>query len=191
MRTKLLILSLTLLLTACGSTQPSKFYLLTAKHAQKSKQVVKNQRIVGLGPISLPKYLDQNQMVTRVKPRQLRLAEYNRWAEPLEDNVAQVINDDLTTILPRFAFHQHPWKREVNLKYQVEIEIRQFDTNLQGMSVLRAKWRVRAGNSKKVIFSKVTTYRNKITDPESYDQIAAGMNQNLASLSRDIARQLR
>ena len=113
---RFLIISLVLMLTACGSTTPSKFYLLTSKQATSRPKVAKSRQIIGLGPVTLPRYLDQDQMVTRVKSQEVHLAEYHRWAEPLDDNVERVLNDDLTTLLPNYEVHKHPWKGDVNLQ---------------------------------------------------------------------------
>ena len=83
-------------LEACTST-PSRFYVLSSLSASETIAATAATQgpVIGVGPITLPKYLDRPQIVTRAGSNQLALAEFDRWAEPLQDNVARVLAENL------------------------------------------------------------------------------------------------
>ena len=87
-----ILLLLPLLLSACLSTPPSHYYLLSAHDGDQPTGVNPS---VGIGPISLPEYLNRNSMVYRREDNQLQIAGYERWAEPLTDGILRVIGLNL------------------------------------------------------------------------------------------------
>ena len=83
-------------LGACAST-PSRFYILNTLTASETIPATAAARgpVIGVGPITFPKYLDRPQIVTRASRHQLTLGEFDRWAEPLQDNVSRVLAENL------------------------------------------------------------------------------------------------
>ena len=53
----------------------------------------------GIGPIKIPEYLNQPKIVTRKGPNELTLAEFDRWAERLKDNLTRVLAKNLSNLL--------------------------------------------------------------------------------------------
>jgi uncharacterized protein len=88
-------------LGACAST-PSRFYVLNTLPASETVPATAAERgpVIGVGPITLPKYLDRPQIVTRASRNQLALGEFDRWAEPLQDNVLRVLAQNLMLLIP-------------------------------------------------------------------------------------------
>jgi uncharacterized protein len=66
-------------LGACAST-PSRFYILNTLSASETipGTAAAQGPVIGVGPITLPKYLDRPQIVTRVGRNQLALSEFDR-----------------------------------------------------------------------------------------------------------------
>ena len=91
-----LILLTMIFLSGCGgSSAPSKFYLLSslAKSDAQTRNPESPVRLaVGVGPVEVPAYLDRPQIVTRLSLNTLRLAEFDKWAEPLKDTVSRITN---------------------------------------------------------------------------------------------------
>jgi uncharacterized lipoprotein YmbA len=56
---------------------------------------------IGIGPVTLPKYLDRPQIVTFTSPYALNVVEFDRWAEPLESTFVRVLAENLALLLPR------------------------------------------------------------------------------------------
>ena len=91
-----------LTLAGCPSATESRFYLLTTlKESAPGKAVVKPLPGPALHVrVKLAKYLHRPEIVTRVGPNQYRLAEYDRWAEPLQENLSDILAENLSGLLP-------------------------------------------------------------------------------------------
>jgi uncharacterized protein len=173
-------------LGACAST-PSHFYVLNTLSASETMPatVAAQSPVIGVGPITLPKYLDRPQIVTRVGRHQLALAEFDRWAEPLQDNVLRVLAENLARLVPTDHILLHPWPRSATVDYQVSMEVRQFDGWLGGESTLLARWSILDGAERELLNRMV--HLHVPTGGRDYEAMVVAMNQMLEALSRDIA----
>src|SRR5215510_6709686 len=81
-------------LGACAS-MPSRFYILNTLPAQVPAAAAERGPVIGVGPITMPKYLDRPEIVTRASQNQLTFGQFDRWAEPLQDNVFRVLAENL------------------------------------------------------------------------------------------------
>jgi uncharacterized protein len=173
-------------LGACAST-PSRFYVLTTLPASETMPatVAAQSPVIGVGPITLPKYLDRPQIVTRASRNQLALGEFDRWAEPLQDNVSRVLAENLGRLIPTDHILLHPWPRSVTLDYQVTVEVLQFDGWLGGESTLLARWSILDGAERELLNKMV--HLHAPTGGQGYEAMVVAMNQMLEALSRDIA----
>src|SRR5512135_1083107 len=92
-------LALAVLLCACGSTAPSRFYTLSpvAVNAPMDRDPLPQGGLtVGVGPVGIPDYLERPHIVTRNGDNGLDLAEYDRWAGSLKQDIMRVLIQDLT-----------------------------------------------------------------------------------------------
>src|SRR3954465_9716490 len=93
-RVGLIAAGLALTLTGCaGSGPPSRYDVLSATAPESERRP--DGPAISVGPVTLAKYLDRPQIVTRPTPNELDVAEFDRWGGRLEDNVAQVLAEDL------------------------------------------------------------------------------------------------
>ena len=176
-------------LGACAST-PSHFYVLNTLSASETMPATAAAQgpVIGVGPITLPKYLDRPQIVTRASRNQLALGEFDRWAEPLQDNVLRVLAEDLARLIPTDQILLHPWPRSATLDYQVSMEVLQFDGWLGGESTLLARWSILDG-AEHELFNRMV-HLHAPTGGQDYDAMVVAMNQMLEPLSRDIATRI-
>ena len=65
---------------------------------------------------------------------QLALGEFDRWAEPLQDNFARVLAENLARLIPTDQVLLHAWPRSATLDYQVTVDVLHFDGWLGGES---------------------------------------------------------
>ena len=77
-------------LLGCGSDQPTRLYVLSAT-VPKSVTMSPNGVAIGVGPITLPKYLDRPQMVTGVSGNELSQANLDQWGGDLNDNITRAL----------------------------------------------------------------------------------------------------
>lgn len=178
------------LLAACA-TQPTTFYTLsTGSEPRTAPGAVEGQRI-GLGPVVLPPYLDRPEIVTREGPNQVRLAEFHRWAEPLEPLLVRTISGELYALLDAADVIPLPQRRDAPLDRVVEIDIVRLDADQAGQVALDARWWVYDGGGEKLLQSGRSQIAEAGAPPPDYDAIVAAMSRAVAAVSRDIATAIR
>lgn len=177
----------------CGTSQPSHFYLLRAlspASASGLSDTKPSSRSLGLGPVTLPKYLDRPQIVTTTGAHEVELAEFHKWAEPLSENVSNVLAENLSALLSTDRIEQYPWKSSTPVDYQIVVDVLQFDGTRGGEAVLVAWWRLVGDDEKTIITTKKTSFTQHPTSQE-YEALVEAMSQNLTGLSREIAQAIK
>ena len=96
------------LLTACGSSPPTRFYMISADSTSASPSQTSADVSVGVGPIRLPEYLDRPQIVTRGNNARIELAEFDRWAEPLDRSFTAALVDYLSAATGSGQIYEFP-----------------------------------------------------------------------------------
>lgn len=174
-------------LAGCSS-QPSQFYLLNEIPAHRvTISHVKDHLNLGLGPVNFPRYLNQPQIVTRETCNKLKLNEFHRWADSLDDNTTHVIRNNLANMLPSSTVFIYPWRRADKVEYQIRIDVTRFDADEKGHVVLATRWQIVDDINKKILKTSNRTYRDCLCEKYSYDDLASAMSQLIGRLSRDIA----
>lgn len=178
-------------ISGCTATsQPSKFYLLNS--LSSSEQAVLKDSLglaIGIGPIVLPEYVDRPQIVTRVSANELSLAEFHKWAEPLKDNIPQVLVDNLSVLMKTDQVASYPWKRTTPIDYQISIDITRFDTASDGEAHLIARWHVYGKDTRFLLDTKKSHFTAPVQGPD-YVSIVSALNQTIGDLSRSLAKSI-
>jgi hypothetical protein len=176
-----------LLVAACAETQPSRFYTLSGlPDGGAAMQGAESNRLaIGVGPISLPNYLDRPEIVRRATPNQFDLAAYDRWGEPLDDVFPRVMAENLSVLLATDRVFLLPQRRATTIDYQVEVEVTRFDADVGGPAVLSARWEIFDNDGNALVVDR-STFTETIGS-EDYGAIATAMSQTVAALSREIA----
>ena len=190
--TTVLILLCSGMLTIYGcSSKPTKFYVLTplAEVQTIPDRLNEDTLSIGVGPISLPDYVNRPQIVTKNGANELVIDEFYRWAEPLRTNVSRVLSDNLATLLVTENINKYPWNRFVHIDYQVSIDFTRFDSVIGKEATIEARWIVLTDRGRNEILRK----KSKITkeaETEHYDAIVIAESQALAELSQQIAHEI-
>jgi uncharacterized lipoprotein YmbA len=176
---------LTALTVGCASP-PSRFYTLSANIAP----VASTSKIsVAVGPVTVPASVDQPQIVVSTGANQVTFDEFNRWASPLQDNIARVVADNLVAALGTPRVTLYPQALSTDADFRVAIEIRNFESVPGKSASLDAVWTVRRTKDGKSETGR-TSAREPV--PESgYDALAAAHSRALARLCQDIADAVR
>ena len=95
---------------------------------------------IGLGPITIPGYLDRRQIVHRLSDNELAVSEVDRWAESLADNIARTLGGNLAALLPGSSYITFPWYPSEQPDLAVTVEFRRFEADAAGVLVLDATW---------------------------------------------------
>ena len=186
-----LLLTLSLLLAAgCGST-PTRFYALTPLSASGPSTPASGTDVsLGVGPVEIPKALDRPQIVTRRGRNEFHLAEFDQWAEPLEDNVTQVLAENLSVLLPASRVTVYPWDRSTDIDYQVVVKVLRFDRSAGGDAVLKARWSITGPTPENARLTGEFSH-NKRPAGDEYRATVEAMNQLLGEFSREVAAAIR
>jgi uncharacterized protein len=187
-----LVLLCILIFTAagCGTTGPSKFYVLNALAGPETGTGLDTTRpgiAVGVGPVKIPEYLDRLQIVTRSTMSSLRLAEFERWAEPLEKSIPRILAENLSTLLGSDQVAIHPWPNALQVEYQVVVEVNRLDGTLGENALLDARWTLLADKGKRIVVRKNSTISEPVSGG-SYEGLVMAQSRTLARLAQEIAR---
>jgi uncharacterized lipoprotein YmbA len=179
-------------LAACASSPPSTWYLLTALPDEHSPAGGEHQQAlaIGVGPVRLPKYLDRPEIVTRESENQLALLEFDRWAEPLTDNFASVLADNLAVLLSTQRVLLYPWVRSMPIDYQVMVTVSRFDNRPGGDVLLRARWAILRKNEQEVLTVRQSSFSETVSSA-SHEGLVAAQSRLVARLSEVIAAEIR
>ena len=180
-----------LLLAGCAHTPKPNYYVLSGPR-EVTNSAVRNGPPIGLGPITLPDYLDRPQIVTRATDSRLALSNEHRWAEPLTASFSRALLADLEQALPTQHIVLHPWRSALDIARQVQIEVTRFERGADGTFRLGARWSVSTAGSD----TGTGTRQSDIEIPleaksDDYDALLAAANSAVAALATTIATQLK
>lgn len=185
-----LLLSATFcLLAACASNAPppQRLYQLNANAA--STAPASFTRTLGIGPLLWPDYLRSRKIVLRLDANRITTLDDERWAEALEINFERSLRENLATLLQPPRLQTHPWALTDAPEIQVPIEILQLDTDTQGETLLRARWRIIKQDKSTLSPERNSEIRLQARDASVAASVIA-QSAALGRLSEEIARQL-
>jgi uncharacterized protein len=167
----------------------SHLYTLTPAPSTAAAQAPSNVSVV-VGPVSVPAYVDVPQIVLSTGPNQLAHDEFNRWASPLQSNIARVVAEDLVTMLgtPRVTLFQQA-AASTKHDYRVAIEVQSFESALGEAATLNAVWVVHRVSDGQTQTGR-TSAREAITQ-KGYDALVAAHSRAIDRMSQDIADTIR
>jgi uncharacterized lipoprotein YmbA len=185
---RILVGTFSLLLGLAGgcASAPSHFYTLSASGATPKDS---SDVSVAVGPVSIPAVVDRPQMVVNIGPNQVRLDEFNRWALPLQNNIARVIAENLTAQLGTPRVTVFPELTSADADYRAIVDVQRFDSTPGEAATLEALWVVRRMKDGKSERGR-TTVRQSTTEKD-YAALAAAHSQAIARLSQEIADAVR
>ncbi len=172
----------------CSSSQPSRFYLLSALSPSEGARDGQGMSL-GIGPIEFPKYLDRPQIVTRGSGNQIYIGEFDRWAEPLEQNFARVLAENLAELLSTDNVVPHPWKRSVRIDYHVPVTVNRFDATVGGDMVLHVRWSVSDADGNTLVRTRASRITESPASP-GFEAIVQAGSRAVQQLSRQIATEI-
>ncbi len=170
---------------SCASPA-SRYYTLSGATAPAAAA---SDLSVAVGPVSVPAAVDRPQIVVTTGPNQVWLDEFNRWASPLQSNIARAVAENLMALLgtPRVTLSSQTVSAEAD--YRAAIEVQRFESALGEAAMLDALWTVRRTKD-----GTSQTGRTTVREPTSetgYEALAAAHSRAVARLSRDIADAVR
>ena len=175
---------------------PTRFYVLTpTPGANASAGAGEAKRLqVGLKPVEVLRYLQNRSIVVRTGTNEIRFAEFDRWAEPLDQAISQVLKVNLShaSNVAGVAVNSHG---DGSLDCEVAFRVLACEgvraANGGGSVRFEATWEVRSLRA-----SPVTTKRGGFTaeavawDGKDYGQLAGRLSEALAAAAHALAADL-
>jgi uncharacterized lipoprotein YmbA len=177
-----------------GNNEPTRLYVLTAT-TDKPASTSPTGIAVGIGPVTLPRYLDRPQIVTRVEANSLDQANFDQWGGDLTDNITRVLATNLSNLLATDRVSLFPWQDGAPVDYQVTLNISRFEQDKDGNAVLNVFWSIVNPKDGTVLLMRRSSYTqpagapasSEADNPRPFDAQAAAMSRDLALFSRDVA----
>ena len=187
-----MLLTICVVVAAAGcASAPSRFYTLNST-ATGSGAPAANYAVI-VGPVTVPASVDRPQFTVQVAPNRVAIDEFNRWAAPLNENIARVVTGDLVVLLGTPQVAMAPLAN-FNPAYRVTIAIQRFETvaivaTTNGAVMVEAVWVIH-----RTADGAVRSGRTVAREPaqgDGFDALAAAHSRALAKVSSDIATAIR
>lgn len=172
------------LLASCSSSPPVRLYLIEPITLSERAMVAKPLTIA-VRPVQLAEHLNRDEILTREEPYRVRAAEFDRWAEPIDYNIAAVLAENLSLLIPTDRVHTYPMDTVYQADYSVRVHVLMFGTQPNDEIVLKVDWMIE--NSSGI---RVKQHRSRYTERRRDSEIVSmveAMSRNVAQLSNDIA----
>ena len=175
----------------CGTTKPARIYLLTPhpSDVESLQQANPSFPMILVGPVRLPEYLNRSQIIRYSTANELKSNEYHRWAEPLENNVARVLTENLRRQLQNDHVLLYPGLNVRHFDYRVSIDVIRFDVDTSNHVVLTANWALFVGHGDEVLRVQRLTIREPVKNRD-YGSIVATQSRALGKLSAAMSREI-
>ncbi|UFS70651.1 ABC-type transport auxiliary lipoprotein family protein [Geomonas sp. RF6] len=183
--------ALTLCLAGCASSPHTRFYTL---HPVGERQVERTATpaapvSVFVRPVDIPDYLDRPQIVTRSGHNELVLAEFDRWAGSLADDITAVVAEDLSRLLGTERVYSNRSVQGEKADYTVALRILRLDCTPGESVFMRAQWLVRCPGEGKSVSVQGGTFTAPVKDRQ-YQTVVAAVSKVLEQVSIAIARDI-
>ena len=171
-------------LLGCGTTPASKYYLLSVEASGSPEGASPS---LGVGPIEIPEYLNRNALIYSREGNRLHIANFERWAEPLDSSIGRVVGLNLASLLNTQNIQAYPWSDSERPEYGVEVTVINMDSNDQQARLI-AEWHIYAPIDRKTIARKISSLSYDMPNgPVTAAEVAPAYSKLLLQLSEIIA----
>jgi uncharacterized lipoprotein YmbA len=172
------------LLTGCLSgTPPSNHYLLTALAREVPEG---SSPTIGVGPITIPEYLNRSGFVYLRQGNRVEVASFERWAEPLQKGIERVMTLNLSSLLDTQSVQAFPWPRSQAPDYAVKVNVLSLDAN-EARASLVAEWTLTEPGTGTTLQRRISRLEQPLGGAFSSALIAPAYSELIYQLSAEIA----
>lgn len=177
------------LVSGClGGGSPTMYYTLTATAVETPAEIgTPADLIIGIGPVSLPDYLERLPIVSRSGPNRLKIDDGQRWAGPLQEEIIRVLKQNLTVFTGIQRVTLYPWHYDAvpDPDLRVRLNVLCFESSA-GKVHLNAQWSMTDKQAGTVVDARPVRIEVPVPGDDTEAQVAA-MSRAMEALSREIA----
>jgi hypothetical protein len=175
--------ALALLASACSTTQP-RYYVLEALRAERGPAT---RVSVLVEPVTVPAEVDRPQIVDATGANEVAIEDLQRWASPLQDNIADVLAGDLSAQLGTQDVSTANQVRGA-YRYRVNVALREFESRLGEYARLGATWSVhREDGATRTGYSSV----REPVGGSDFAALASAHSRAISRMSQELADAIR
>ena len=183
-----ILILLLLLLSSCiqmiGDPEPVNYYLI--EELSKGVDSCSDKDLtIDIQLVNFPTYLDRLQIITQ-KNNTVKFSEHDRWAEPLQGNLEQVLRKNLRILLPNAEITVSPWEISTKDAIKTKIMVNKFSGKLGGHTDVDIRWTIEMEDGK--IRQGHLTDRQPVGN--TYQELVSGLNVGINNLSLKLAKDL-
>ena len=168
-----------LVLAACGTSPPTRFFTLEPVPPSASPASIEGAPIT-VDAVHLPGVLDRLEVVRQAGPNRLDVSERDRWGAPLDQMSRRVLAQDLAARAPPGLIVRPGAAKPDGPSRALTVSVQEFDVDPAGHAVLDAGWTLLAGNPPK----PMRRHRERI----EVGGAAGGSDAQAAAMSRALGQ---
>jgi uncharacterized lipoprotein YmbA len=189
--TRLAVIVLAALVASCASSPAPRYFRLEVPAGLNAiPGSGASDLAVVVGPFQLAEYLDRPQIVTREGENGIAMADYERWAEPLDANFQSVVAASVGRLLGSDRVLEFPAAGILKADRRVTGRISRLDVDGNGLAVLEVQWGVLDGAGAAVRPGGVSRYEAQVRGEGAAARVAA-LNATVAAFSVDLSAAVR
>jgi uncharacterized lipoprotein YmbA len=168
---------------------PTRYFIL--KEMEMTPLTSNSGLFVLVGPVTLPGYLDRNEIASGGVDGELYLAEYQVWAESLEKGITRVVAGNLASLVDSPSVAPYPAVSSIDYDYRIPIIVQRFEKGVDGSIHLDVGYAIAgalASRDESEVKAASRSIAVEVTDPQSPGAITVAMSRALGDLSRDLGR---
>ena len=180
------------MLAGCASTPAPHFYTLGSQPSVNQPTRIKQSGPAGAGvtiaSLTIPELVDRPQLVLRSSGNRVSVLDNQRWAESLKTGIARVLATNLADQLATSAVGLPTVRSTRKGDVTVSIDITRFDSTLNGIVRIDARWTVRGAAD-----APASSGDASAQEPggATIDEVVAAYDRALAQIADALARTVR
>ena len=145
-------------LTGCfRASTPSEFYQIspTLPPPCSSASDRQAEAIIGVGPVSVPSYLNRSSIVSRGADSAITVHNFDFWIEPISDAFVRTLTEEISAGTDAICLTAVPWTGGRRFDYQLVADLIRLDCSPAQSCTLEARWYLRSKGRETVIAPQV------------------------------------
>jgi uncharacterized protein len=177
-----------MLLSACASSRPDRFYILTAL-PQSADEVRPASDLQAVLKVTLPPWVDRSEMLLNSSAGEVIVVEHERWAAPLADLVRQTLALDIERRRADMTVGDREVNRSKAPAIGITVDVVQMTVRRGEKAHLEVRWRIHDPRT-----GADTVGGGEFAaalGSESYAAVAQALSECLGALADRLVQQLR
>jgi uncharacterized lipoprotein YmbA len=144
---------------------------------------------LGLGPVIIPGYLDQPQLVTRLDDERIAFSPGDRWAGSLRTQFERALALRLMSALGTDDISVFPWWHGHRIDLSVQLNVLAFEADSTGAARLDALWKVKSGQTQEIVRAGRVSLREPIGSggtPAAVEALGRALDQLADAIAGDV-----